>query len=241
MKRSRQRASTARVQPRRQPARSPERGSSVYAGSRAAALFDGLLSLIRQSNKHLGPRIELWGQQLYWEHALRHYRDGEEVAHNWLVAELRALKLPDRRGMRTYEQDVRLTQTYRALKTALQPLFRQHSQARERKAHAAPVVARILGSSVTPDQLPDARTATAHAYELLGGPDRIEATTVRVSRARGRIHRVTVQQVFELAGLFDAMADALGDQAPVPPERLKQAAAILRGEDELTKDVRQTR
>ncbi len=184
------------AQPR--PARSPShQRPHAQIGQRRtadliAAMRQGFLWIIRQRDPKLAERVERWLADLLFENTLREARHGKAEAYAWLLSQLRVPQLPDLRSEKSLLDDLRDIVRYKELKEKLAPIFEgcKYRRVERRNRAAAPIVSRVLGHSISPEQLPtDAVTLSEFCFSLLG------RNPVRLSRARRRSRKVIRQRI----------------------------------------------
>ena len=190
-----------------------------------AAVADGLLSIIHRLKPSYAPRLRAWFNDVVDQYQVRRDRDGTTEARTWLLAELRAARLPDRRTTpKTAEADQQLRDRYDLLKTRLTPIFRATRSTFQRRQRAAPIVSLILGKTVRPDDLQTPKNLSEFCHAVLG------TNAVQMSRVRRRLRDFARALAADTLNRLDAWAAVESHRAPGRAGRIRAVSTKLSDE-----------
>ena len=167
----------------------------------------GLRSILeRHLPRSATKRLRISFDGLLEEAKVRMICDGEAAGIDWLVAQLRSLRLADRRKGKSLDDDKVLVDRYVQLKRAVVPIFQRHPRnSLARMQQAAPLVSKILQQHVVPQTLSPTRAVGQFCLEALN------TNHLRLSLARRRLSGRAAQHGRRAVRLLKALASSTKD------------------------------
>ena len=191
-------------------------------------LYAAVMRAVHVNDSQLARRCRRWLRDLIHGYRIRSVQNDPLQAERWLLQQLRTVRLPDLRPGKSLLNDVELLARFNQLRRKLAPLFATGSNAVARNRSAAPIVSRVLGHSVRPQDLPATAKLTEFCHAVLG------TSGLQLSRAKRRLGG-------SAAGQIQDAIDVLSSQLPVldrrDPGAAKRTRVLMLSLEKLREDL----